>query len=265
MQDLLEKTLQAAQKGRKYAFATVVESTIKGTPQKAGAKMVVLEDGTIFGTIGGGKYEKEAQKECLKAIKRRKSTLVTYDCFGKEGQPVCGGQMKVFIEPFGAPRHLVICGAGHIGLALSALGKILEFKVTVLDNRKEFANKKRFPHVDEIMAGPYNKTLDQITPNLNTYLVIATHGHLHDFECLRKVIRSDAAYIGVIGSLKKRQGFLKQLKKLGVSTSRLKKVYMPTGLDIGAQTPQEIAISIMAEIVTHSNRDFLGSAKFETK
>src|SRR3989338_2264303 len=114
--ELLIKALKAAQKGKKYAFATVVETTKKGTPRKTGAKMIVLEDGTLYGSIGGGRNEKAAQKECLKAIRSKKPSLVNYQYFGKEGQSICGGQMTVFIEPVTARRHLIICGAGHIAL-----------------------------------------------------------------------------------------------------------------------------------------------------
>ena len=123
--DLLIKAYEAARTGQSYAFATIVDATKKGTPQKAGAKMVVLEDGSLFGTIGGGRNEKAAREECLKAIKKGKPTLVQYDYFGKEGQSVCGGQIKVFIEPFIGKKHVIICGAGHIALPLSALCKIL--------------------------------------------------------------------------------------------------------------------------------------------
>ena len=144
-QDLLIKALKASQKGQSYAFATVIESTIKGTPRKSGAKMIVLKDGSLFGSIGGGRYEKDAQKQCLEAIKTGKPALLTYSYFGQEGQSICGGQIKVFVEPFAAKKHFIICGAGHIGLPLSVLGKMLNFKVTIIDSRKEFANDEAIP------------------------------------------------------------------------------------------------------------------------
>ena len=147
--ELLAKALKAVNSGQKYAFATVVESTKKGTPRKSGAKMVVLNDGTLYGSIGGGRNEKAAQKECLKAIRLAKPSLVTYDYFGQKGQSVCGGQMKVFIEPAVCQNHLIICGAGHIALPLSAMAKILNYKVTIIDNRRSFANKKRLNQLGE--------------------------------------------------------------------------------------------------------------------
>ncbi|MBF0521720.1 MAG: XdhC family protein [Candidatus Omnitrophica bacterium] len=262
--DLITKTVQAVKTGQSACFATIIEAS-KGTPRKIGAKMVVLQDGSLLGTIGGGSSEKKAREECLKAIKTKRSKVVTYEHFGKPGQPVCGGYIKVFIEPILAESHIVICGGGHIALPLSAIAKILNFKVTVLDNRKDFANKKRFGHADAIFSGDYIKNLCKIPVNPNTYIIIVTHGHEHDFECLKAVIKSQAAYVGVISSQIKQLKFLKDLKKLKISTSDLHKLQMPVGIDIGAQTPEEIAVSIMAEIIAVQNKDLMGTDKFKMK
>src|SRR5271163_2529180 len=112
MSEILYKALKASQKGQNYAFATIIEATLKGTPRKMGAKMVVFDDGSSYGTIGGGRNEKAAIAECLKAIQQKKPTTAIYNYFGREGESVCGGQMKVFIEPFTIAEHLIICGAG---------------------------------------------------------------------------------------------------------------------------------------------------------
>jgi xanthine dehydrogenase accessory factor len=263
--NLLIKALNAAQNGQKYAFATVVETTKKGTPRKPGAKMVVLEDGTLFGTIGGGRNEKEAQKECLKAIRRAKPSLVTYDLFGKKDQPVCGGQMKVFIEPFVAEKHLIICGAGHIALPLSAIAKMLNYKVTIVDDRKSFANKKRFPHVDAIVVGNHAKKLAQIPIDQNTHIMIMTQGHEYDFDCVKAVVKSGAGYLGVISSRPKKTVLFNQLKKMRIPAKLINKIHIPAGIDIGGQTPEEIAVSIAAELVTKNNQSSIGTEKFKKK
>lgn len=260
---LLIKALKASRKGQKYAFATVVETTKKGTPRKSGAKMVVLEDGTIFGSIGGGQNEKATQKECLKAIRSAKPSLVTYDYFGKKGQSICGGQMKVFIEPIITQKHFIICGAGHIALPLSVIAKMLNYKVTILDNRKILANKKRFPHVDTIIVGNHAQKLAKISINQNTDIMIVTQGNEYDFECLKAVIKSDAGYLGVISSKPKRIKFFNQLRKMGIPEKLLKRIHIPAGIDIGAQTPEEIAVSISAELVKQNNNDYLGTDKFK--
>ncbi len=263
--ELLSRALLAEKNGQKFAFATVIESTVKGTPRKAGAKMVVIEDGTSFGSIGGGRNEKDAQQQCLDAIKTKKTKLITYDYFGQKGQSVCGGQIKVFVEPFIQQNKLILCGAGHIGLPFSMMCKILDFHVTVIDNRKEFANKKRLIHVDKILTGNYADKLKQCKIDSNTYIMIVTQGNEYDYECLEAVIGSDAAYIGVISSKPKRIKFFNRLKESGVKEAFLKKINIPAGIDIGAQTPAEIAISIAAEIIRISNENRLQTDKFKEK
>lgn len=263
--DLLIKAVEAAQGGRRYAFATVVDSTLKGTPRKSGAKMIVFEDGSACGSIGGGRNERDAQTQCLKAIKSRKPRLVSYDYFGHRGESICGGQIKVFIEPFVGIKSLIICGAGHIGLPLSLIGKMLGFKVTIIDHRKAFASKKRFPHADRIIAGNYAPHLRKMSADSNTFIMIVTPGNEYDFECLKTVVYKDAVYIGVIASKAKRIKFLTRLKAAGVSQKYLSRVRIPAGIDIGAQTPEEIAVSIAAELVRVNNTDSLNTDKFKEK
>ena len=260
--EILDIALKASQKGQKYAFATITEATLKGTPRKMGAKMIVFDDGSSYGTIGGGRNEKAAIAECLKAIQKQKPTTVIYNYFGRKGESVCGGQMKVFIEPFAAKEHLIICGAGHIALPLSAMGKILGFKVTIIDDRKAFANKNRFPHVDKIIVGHHADQLAKLASESNTYVTIVTQGNDYDFECLKVVIKSPASYIGVISSKPKRVKFLGRLKNAGIEEKYLRRVHIPMGIDIGSQTPEEIAISIAAQLVAVKNKDYIGTDKF---
>ena len=265
MSDILYKALHAAQQGQNYAFATIIEATLKGTPRKPGAKMIVFEDGSSYGTIGGGRNEKAAIAQCLKAIQRHKPETVVYNYFGRQGESVCGGQMKVFIEPFAPKDHLIICGAGHIALPLSAMAKILGFNVTIIDNRKEFANKIRFPHVDSIIVGDHAKELTKMSVKNNTYVAIVTQGNEFDFKCLKVLIRSSVAYLGVISSKPKKVKFFGRLNKMGIEDRFLKGVHIPMGIDIGSQTPEEIAISIMAEMISVKNKDLIGTDKFLDK
>lgn len=261
--DIFYKALEASQKAQPYCFATVIESTTKGTPQKAGAKMVVFSDGSTEGTIGGGRNELAAIAQCQKAIKTQKPSVVTYTYFGREGESVCGGMMKVFIEPMAVRDHLIICGGGHIALPLSAMAKILRMHVTVIDDRRDFANKKRFPHVDQIDVGPYAKKLAKIKIRPNSFVAIVTRGNEHDFECLKVVVKTAAAYIGVISSLAKKIKFMRRLKDADIEEKYLKRVRIPMGIDIGAQTPEEIALSIMVDIVAARNKEGMGTDKFK--
>ncbi len=260
--NLLVKAREAFEKGQGYAFATIIEATVKGTPRKSGAKMIVLEDASLFGSIGGGRNELAIKKECLEAIKTGQPKLIIYNYFGQKGQSVCGGQIKVFIEPFCAPKHLVICGAGHIASPLSIIGKMLNYRVTIIDNRRAFANKKRFKHADKILVGPHAKKLANLVVNANTYIMIVTQGHEYDFECLKTIINLDVGYIGVISSQAKKKRFFDRLKAMNIQAKNLKKINIPAGVDIGAQTPEEIAISIASELVKYSNKNFLKTNKF---
>jgi xanthine dehydrogenase accessory factor len=265
MEDLLKVALAAAQKGQSYAFATVIDATLKGTPQKAGAKMIVLADGTLVGTIGGGRNEKAAREECLKALKSGKPQMVTYNYFGEEGQSVCGGQIKVFIEPFVGKKKLVICGAGHIALPLSAIAKILNFQVTIIDNRPEYASQDRFAHVDRILVGAHATELSKVPLDANTAVMIVTQGNEFDYECLRGIIEKDLGYLGVISSKPKRIKFFNRLKAEGIAQKYLERVKIPAGIDIGAMTPEEIAVSIMAEVISIVRHDHLDTDKFRER
>lgn len=238
---------------------------MKGTPRKAGAKMIVFEDGSSWGSIGGGRNEKAAIAECLKSIQSQKPATVTYNYFGRVGESICGGQMKVFIEPVLPKAQLIICGAGHIALPLSWLAKVLRFSVTIIDDRKQFANKKRFPHVDRIILGDHAKELSKIKIGAGCYITIVTQGNEQDFECLKAAIKLDVAYIGVISSQPKRIKFLKRLKDAGISDGKLDRLSIPMGHDIGSQTPEEIAVSICAELIAVKNKEFLGTSKFKQK
>ena len=265
MDSIIKTAYKAACTGRPYAFATVTSATDSGTPRKAGAKMIVFADGSTEGTIGGGVYELEVIRECQRALKQKKPKIVTYELKGKTSRSLCGGTFAVFIEPFVAQQRLVICGGGHIALPLSFIGKLLNFEVVLIDQRPEYAGKNRFPHVDTLRCGPYAQTIKSLTFRGDSCFVIVTPGHTHDWVCLKAALRTPARYVGVIGSAQKRQKFLKKLQDTPRLWAQRDRIRMPVGLDIGAQTPDEIAVSIAAEIVADIHRCDLQSAKFIIK
>lgn len=263
-QELLSIAQKCIEQSTPYACATVIEATPKGTPRKSGAKMLVHQDGSTYGTIGGGRNEKAAIHECLKSIKQQKTNLVIYDYFGQKGQSVCGGQMKVFIEPFLPQKTLILCGAGHIGLPLSIMAKMLNFKVLLLDNRRKYANKERFPHVDKIYVGKHSNLLKKLTYNKETYIMIVTQGNEYDFECLKTIVKKTTAYTGVISSQAKRIKFIKRLKNdHKIDAKYINRLDIPAGIDIGAETPEEIALSIMTKITQIANKQQIGTSKFK--
>jgi len=252
MTEILKEALKRIDKGETIALVTVVE-TKGSTPREVGAKMVVGKDGLIAGTIGGGITEAKVIEEVKQALKEGKGKLITYHLTKEQAAldegAICGGEMKVFIDVIQPKEEVLIFGAGHIAVYVSKLMKMIGFKVTVIDDREEFANKERFPESDEIIIESIDKALQHIKITPSTYIIIVTRGHLQDQEVLASVIESDAAYIGMIGSRKKNATVFQYLEEQGVSAQELKKVHAPIGIDIGAQTPEEIAVSIIAEII----------------
>ncbi|HDP36433.1 MAG TPA: xanthine dehydrogenase [Candidatus Atribacteria bacterium] len=252
MTEILKEALRRVDKGEVIALVTVVE-TKGSTPRGGGAKMLVNKDGLIAGTIGGGVTEARVIEEAKQAMKEGKGRFLVYHLTKEQAAldegAICGGEMKVFIDVLQPKEEVLIFGAGHIAVYVSKLMKMIGFKVTVIDDREEFANKERFPEADEIIAEDIKKALSHLKITHSTYIIVVTRGHLRDEEALGSVIRSNAAYIGMIGSRKKNATVFQHLEEQEVSAQELKKVHAPIGIDIGAQTPEEIAVSIMAEVI----------------
>lgn len=248
MVKLFNKILETLQKNNACVLATVVSSH-GSSPRKIGAKMVVYKDGSIEGTIGGGGLEKLVIVDALGVLKKKKSFLKTYSLDKKSGLQVCGGKVSIFIEVLEPDKRIVIAGAGHIGMALSFITKLLGFEVVILDNRSAFANASRFPHADKIICAPYKEAFKKIAIDKNTFIVIVTHGHAFDMDSLEAALKTGAGYIGMIGSDAKIKLVFSALMKKGFKKDRLALVHTPVGLDIGAQTPEEIAVAIAAEVI----------------
>jgi len=252
MSEILKEALRRIDRGEIIAWVTVVE-TKDSTPREVGAKMLVNKDGLISGTIGGGITEAKVIEETKQALREVKGKLLTYHLTKEQAAmdegAICGGEMKVFIDILQPKEEVLIFGAGHIAACVSKLAKTVGFKVTIIDDRKEFANQDRFPKADEIIVEDTEKALTHLNFTPSTYIIVLTRGHFKDEEVLGSIIRSNAAYIGMIGSRKKNTTVFQHLEEQGISAQELKKVHAPIGVDIGAQTPEEIAVSIMAEII----------------
>jgi len=252
MSEILKEALGRNHKGETIALVTLIE-TKGSTPREVGAKMVVGKDGLISGTIGGGITEAKVIKEVKQALKEGKGKILTYHLTKEEAAldegAICGGDMKVFIDILQPKEEVLIFGAGHISVFVSKLAKMVGFRAVIIDDRKEFANQERFPEADKIIIESIDKALQHIKITPSTYIIIVTRGHMQDQEVLASVIKSKAAYLGMIGSRKKNATVFQYLKKQGISEDELAKVHAPIGIDIKAQTPEEIAVSIIAEII----------------
>jgi len=252
MSGVLKEALKRIDKGEIIALVTVVEAK-DSTPREVGAKMLVNKDGLVAGTIGGGITEARVIEEAKQALKEGKGKLLDYHLTKEQATldegAICGGDMKIFIDILQPKEEVLIFGAGHIAVCLSKLAKMVGFKVTIIDDREEFANRDRFPEADEIIAEDTEKALTHLKITSSTYIIIVTRGHLKDEEVLGSVIKLGAVYIGMIGSRKKNATVFQRLTKKGISQEELDRVYTPIGIEINAQTPEEIAVSIMAEII----------------
>ncbi len=236
-------------KGGRGVIATVVTSE-GSAPRNAGAKMIIKEDGSFIGTVGGGKLEHEVRKRAPEIMKSGKSEVVHFDLSGKEkGGMICGGQVDVFLEPIVPKETLFLCGAGHISFATAAMGKLLGFRVVVIDPRAEFNNTERFPDADSLIVEDYETAFKNLTVSADDYIIIYTPQHTFDQLCLELACRTNAKYIGMVGSKKKVKEVKDNLLKKGISRNKLDSVYAPIGLEIEAETPEEIAVSILAEVI----------------
>ena len=247
MIEVYEHLVQLMKSGQSGILVTVTE--VGGSvPRHVGSKMIVHSDGSIFGTIGGGKIEKEAIEEALNLTNQGGNLRKSYELTEDNGL-LCGGNVELLFEPFSGLDQLIIFGAGHIGQALCSLAKKAGFQITVVDNRPEFADSERFPDATHIIADDYNNSFKQLNFTNRTFIVIVTHGHQHDEQVLQKCIQKQFFYLGMIGSKHKVATVLKNLEKKGTSPELISKVHSPIGLKIGAETPFEISISILAEII----------------
>lgn len=240
----LEKTNQPA------ALCTVVKSE-GSTPRHVGSKMLVYPDGKFVGTVGGGDLEHRVLDEAWMAMSDGKPRYLHYNMSDpSRGDPgVCGGQVEVFVEPILPAPTLVVIGAGHVGKAVVHLAKWLGFRVAVSDDREEFCTPEATPGADEYLPIEMGKLAESLKITNRTYLVVTSRGSSVDAQGLPGLLKSDAAYIGVIGSKRRWATTVKALKEKGVADDLIAKVHSPMGLELQAETPEEIAVSIMAEVL----------------
>jgi len=246
--DIYEEIVRLKKDGRASALAVIVQAT-GSSPQKQGAKMLVRDDGSVVGTLGGGCIEAEVIQTSLMAIKEGAPVTVPFELTEKHGGLVCGGKVLVFIEPLIPDPHLAILGAGHVGKALAKLAKFAGFRVTVTDDREEYANKERMPEADEVVVHDFGTVFSRVLVDRGSYIVIATRGHNHDLDALKAALGTEVKYIGLLGSRRKKAVLFKALRDEGFRDEDISRVVIPVGLPIGSVAPEEIAVSIMAQII----------------
>ena len=248
---MLAAAADALKRGEAVALVTVVRAR-GSTPQRVGAKMLVFADGRTIGTIGGGCYENDAFWKAREALVSGKPSLQHYelnDDFAQENGLVCGGQMDVHIDPLEPTPHLFIVGAGHVGWHLARLATDAGFRIHVIDDREKFASRDRFPDAQEVIAEHIPGWLHRADLPVSAYVVVVTRGHTHDLDAMRALAARDLKYLGLIGSRAKVRRIYDHLTDEGLPRECLDRVHAPIGIDIGAVTPAEIAVSILAELI----------------
>ena len=233
--DILARAAKLMEKEKAFCLATIVVSS---RPEVSpGRKVIVLEDGSLEGSLGAEPLDTKLSALALAAFKNKKRQLVEID-----------NGIQAFVDILSSGAHLVICGAGHIAVPLAKIARGVGFRVTVLDDRSDFANPLRFPDC-EVIAEDFALALREMTFGPTTYVVVITRGHVHDVDCLTEILGQKLAYVGMIGSRRRVRIVLEILEKEGFAQEHLKKVFTPIGLPIGAESPEEIAVSIVSELV----------------
>jgi xanthine dehydrogenase accessory factor len=252
MNNIYEEILSAVNGNKKAALCTVISS--KGsTPRKVGAKMIVYEDSRIYGTIGGGDLEKKVIENAKNIIRTGKYSVFKHDLLNQHGM-CCGGFVEIFIEPIMNKKRLFIFGAGHTGQALAQIASLLEFEIFLIDDRKEYLDSCELHGVNKMYL-EHSKALQALSFDDNTFIVITTYSHQIDRDILAFCLKKPFAYLGMIGSKRKINVTKDMFLNGDIGTpDDIQKVHMPIGMDISAETPQEIAVSILAEIIQIKNK-----------
>jgi xanthine dehydrogenase accessory factor len=248
VKDIYEELMLLRKAYRPCALATVVQTT-GSSPQRAGAKLLVHDDGSITGTIGGGCVEARVIELGLLSMTDGSARTVPFDLTETEGGLVCGGHMIVFVEPVLPDPLLVIIGAGHVGKALATIARFAGFRVIIVDDREAYADPAHVPVGCTVLVNAFSSPLRGVPADDRTCIVVATRGHSHDLEAVAAALETGAGYIGLVGSKRKRGIVFGTLADRGFSQDDLERVEIPAGLPIGAVTPEEIAVSIMGRMI----------------
>jgi len=241
--------LEALESGQSVATAAIMAVPAGANAPKVGAKMLVRPEGAGLGSLGGGAFEDAVRALAIEALKQHAGETVWLRADGAAGRRGDADVYQVFIEAFEPPETLLVVGGGHIGLSLATIGEHVGFSVAVLDDREDYANRDRFPMAERVICGDFVEELQRFPIGPSTYIVIVTRGHKQDEISVRTVVGRGARYVGMIGSRRRVGAVLQHLMDEGVPPDELERVHTPIGLDIGAETPAEIAVSIIAQII----------------
>lgn len=250
MNEVYQALAKLEESNQSGALCTIIE-TEGSTPRHAGSKMLVYADGSIVGTVGGGEVEGRIIQKALDVLSSGESEILTYNLVdpAKGDAGVCGGSLQIFIEPIHPADVLLVIGGGHVGKAVVHLGKWLGFRVILSDDRPEFCNQEMVPGADEYISCQIEELPGKVKFTSRTAVVLATRNMEVDTSGLPEILEEESAYIGVISSRRRWALTRKALLELGVAEADLDRIFAPIGLDLRAETPEEIALSILGEVI----------------
>ena len=246
---------EAYNSGKSFILCTVVE--VKGSsPGKVGQKMIVFRDGSTIGTIGGGVNEAKTKGKAIDMFAEGGSKMIDFDMSSNDVDgfdPICGGEFKVLMEYQACEPYLCIFGAGHIGERLAKIANLSGFRVTIADERPEYADSRKFANGIDVICDPYEEAVRKAKITPETFVVVCTPGHSKDKETIEWVLPYKPQYLGLVGSGKKRGQFMEALKAKGFNAEQCEAIFTPIGISLGSTTPEEIVIEILAQIIAFRN------------
>jgi len=255
MLDIYDQIKQLRDNNVPAALVTII-ATKGSTPRDTGTKMIVCGDGKVYGTVGGSAVEMMVIEEARECLKKNLTKKVWHDLDDQKQADtgmICGGKMEFFIEPIMIPPHLYIFGGGHVALPLARFASMVGFNYTVVEDRQEYASSERFPNAKEIILATSDDIDQKIKISATDYIAIVTRSHALDYLALKRILKHEFKYLGLIASKVKKKQVFEQLKKEGFKDSKINQIHSPIGLDIAAQTPEEIAVSIVSELIQVKN------------
>ena len=260
---IFKKLIALLEEGVPVACATIISAS-GSVPRREGTRMLIADDRSVYGTIGGGAMEHDVIALSRRSLTSR-SVIIKEFRFSegktRKKEMLCGGRLTIMIEPMFPPDTAIICGAGHIGHALYTLCRTMDFRTIIIDDRKEYLTRQRFPEAEMLICESFPRALAQLPIRSHDYVIACTRRHDIDQQCLEVALKKEATYIGMLGSRPKWAQIKKNLKAKGFSTRDIARVHCPIGLPIGAVTPEEIAVSIAAELIQHRNTTPTHSSK----
>ncbi len=260
--ELFQELKRVFNRNESFVLCTVVE-TLGSSPGTVGQKMIVFRDGSTSGTVGGGVNEERVRVAALDLFKSGSSQILTFDLNNPldGSDPVCGGQVRIFIEMIADEPQMLVFGAGHIGKVLAKMAALARFRVTVIDERPEYADPKLFPECESVVCCRYEESLEKVKINDRSFVVVVTPGHMKDKEVLELVLPTSAPYVGLVSSARKMVEMKEALVAKGNSRERADSIFTPIGINLGSTTPEEIAVEILAQVVAFRNGKIIRFAR----